>query len=173
MPVLHLNCPNQLTANNIGILANLPTNHTLVVGQHGLLATKSKSNQVQTIHTLRGTGTFPSVQQIISKKQNLDAFSQILVYSPKAMKTFLSHGISKENDKKNAILPMSTSLKCLHPHANMRMTQKFQRRIPNVAFVVFIGFRRRERRSVVPIHCEPGSETSESTEPNRTRQCVP
>ena len=49
---LHLNCPNQLTANNIGILANLPTNHTLVVGQHGLLATKSKSSQVQTIHTL-------------------------------------------------------------------------------------------------------------------------
>ena len=36
------------------------TNLRTVIGQHGSVATKTQSSQVHTIHTLRGTGMFPS-----------------------------------------------------------------------------------------------------------------
>ena len=59
----------------------------------------------------------------------------------------LSHSFSKENDKKRDSL-LHESI-CLHEFVNMRMTQNFQHRIPHVVFVIFRGFRRRERgRSV-------------------------
>ena len=45
--------------NSIGTFANLPISPRSVVEQHGPMATKPQSSQVQTTHTLRGTAMSP------------------------------------------------------------------------------------------------------------------
>ena len=86
--------------------STLLTNPRKVVGQHGSVGTKSQFSQIQTVHTLRGTEMSPFDSTNHPEKEKSGYVQpQILVHSPKAMKTFCHIVHPKKIDKKARFFP--------------------------------------------------------------------